>query len=169
MNKNKCQSAWFIAKATNYLLLCLAFTWVFIHVLWRREFAGGPPVKPNQRGTSTTWPSGCASGQSDMEQPGSGSYIIAFAEMHWERGCWSELSDTAQQVAKQWFPAQVCCPSTQVSKGSRSARGFRVFCRGTARLHSRIFSSPLGANIISITAAFLKRGVREKGKNVREE
>lgn len=90
-------------------------------------------------------------------------------EMHLERGCCSELSDTAQQVAKKWFPGQVCCPNTQVSKGSRNARGCRAFHPGTATLHSRISSAPPGANIVSITAAFLKRGVREKGKDMREE
>lgn len=79
INKNNCLSAWFIAKATNYIFLCLAITRVFIHVLWRREFAGGLQVKPNQTGRSRTCPSGYASGQLDVEQPGSGSCIAAFA------------------------------------------------------------------------------------------
>lgn len=77
INKNNCLSTWFIARATNYILLCLAITRVFMHVLWRREFAEGLQ-KSNQTGTSRTWPSGYASGQSDTEQPGSGSYIAAF-------------------------------------------------------------------------------------------
>lgn len=95
--------------------------------------------------------------------------LLPLLEMHLERGCCSGLSDTAQQVAKKWFPGQVCCPNTQVSKGRRNARGCRAFHPGTATLHSRISSAPPGANIVSITAAFLKRGVREKGKNMREE
>lgn len=94
--------------------------------------------------------------------------LLPLLEMHWERSSCRELPDTAQQVAKKWFPAQVCCPNTQVSKGSRNAWSCRTFHRGTAKSHSRIPSAPLGTNIVSITAAFLKRGVRPKGKNVRE-